>query len=142
MPTVCVHLMTQEDLAAVEKLNLWEEAIETNGISKCHHAEMKDGILSIWKHAADVINDPINTVIYEYQKSLQSSSVEERQLQTGDFVKVVNGSFVGYYAVITGESYGDEIEINYFEKRERHFVLKENDMDSHQSPDLELVDGV
>ena len=76
MPTVCVHLMTQEDLAAVEKLNLWEEAIETKGISKCHHAEMKDGILSIWKHAADVINDPINTVIYEYQKSLQSSSVE------------------------------------------------------------------
>ena len=51
-------------------------------------------------------------------------------MQTRDFVKVVKGNFRGYYAVITEESYVDEIEINYFEKRQRSYVLKENDMDS------------
>ena len=35
----------------------------------------------------------------------------------------------GYYAVVTGESYGDEIEINYFQKREKNFVIKANDFD-------------
>ena len=51
-------------------------------------------------------------------------------MQTGDFVKVVKGNFRGYYRAITGESYGNEIEINYFEKRQHYYVLKENDMDS------------
>ena len=32
----------------------------------------------------------------------------------------------GHYPVVTGDSYGDEIEINYFQKRERNFVIKEN----------------
>ena len=53
-------------------------------------------------------------------------------MQTGDFVKVVKGNFRGYYAVImTEESYGNEIKINYFEKCQHYYVLKENDMDSH-----------
>ena len=63
-------------------------------------------------------------------------------MQTRDFVKVVKGNFRGYYAVITEESYVDEIEINYFEKRQRSYVLKENDMDSCTQTDLELVEGV
>ena len=36
--------------------------------------------------------------------------------QPGDYVKVLGGSFKAYYAVVTGSSYGDELEINYFEK--------------------------
>ena len=63
-------------------------------------------------------------------------------MQTGNFVKVVKGNFRGYYAVITGESYGNEIEINYFEKCQCYYVLKENDMDSHTQTDSELVEGV
>ena len=63
-------------------------------------------------------------------------------MQTGDFVKVVKGNFRGYYAVITEESYGDKIEINYFEKRQPFYVLKENNMDSLAQTDLELVEGV
>ena len=61
-------------------------------------------------------------------------------MQTRDFVKV--GNFRGYYAVITEESYVDEIKINYFEKRQHSYVLKENDMDSCTQTDLELVEGV
>ena len=63
-------------------------------------------------------------------------------MQTGDFVKIVKGNFRGYYAVITEESYGDKIEINYFEKRQHFYVLKENNMDSLAQTDLELVEGV
>ena len=45
-------------------------------------------------------------------------------MQTGDFVKVVKGNFRGFYAVLTEESYSDEIKINYFEKRQ-HCVKRE-----------------
>ena len=61
-------------------------------------------------------------------------------MQTGDFVKAVKGNLL--YAVITEERYSDETEINYFEKRQHYYVLKENDMDSHTQTDLELVEGV
>ena len=63
-------------------------------------------------------------------------------MQTGDFVKVVKGYFRGYYAVLTRECYGDEIKINYFEKCQCYYVLKENYMDSRTQTDLELVEGV
>ena len=69
-------------------------------------------------------------------------SRKNRQMQTGDFVKVVKGNLRGYYAVITEESYGDKIEIKYFEKRQGYYVLKENDVDLRTQTDLELVDGV
>ena len=65
MPNVCVHLMTQDDLIAAQKLNLWENSLEVTGISKIHHAEIKDGVLSIWNQADDAVNAPINTVTYE-----------------------------------------------------------------------------
>ena len=34
---------------------------------------------------------------------------------------------MGIMQLLTGESYGDEIEIIYFQKREKNFVIKEND---------------
>ena len=138
MPNVCVHLMTQDDLVAVQKCNLWENWLEVTGISKTYHAEIKDGVLSVWNHADDAANAPINTVTYEKHSVLQQKITKIRQMQTGDFVKVVKGNFRGYYAVVTQESYGDEIKINYFEMRQRYYVLKENDMDLHTQTDLRV----
>ena len=43
-------------------------------------------------------------------------------MQTGDFIKIVKGNFRGYYAVITEESYGDEIEIRDLELVEGVFI--------------------
>ena len=36
---------------------------------------------------------------------------------TGDYVKITKNSYKDYYATVTGCSYHQEIEINYFEKR-------------------------
>ena len=110
MPNVCVYLMTQDDLIAPQKVNLWVNLLKVAGILKTHHAEIKDGVLSIWSHADDAVNAPINTVTYEKHSVLQQKIMKKRQIQTGDFVKVVKGNFRGYYAAITGEIYGNEIE--------------------------------
>ena len=45
--------------------------MEVTGISKAHHAEIKDGVLSIWNHADNAVNAPINTVTYEKHSVLQ-----------------------------------------------------------------------
>ena len=71
MPNVCVHLMMQDDLIAAQKFNLWENSLEVTGISKTHHAEIKDGVLSMWNHTDDAVNAPINTVTYEKHSVLQ-----------------------------------------------------------------------
>ena len=124
--------MAQDDLIAAQKFNLWENSLEV----------IKEGVLSIWNHADKAVNAPSNTVTYEKYSVLQQKITRKHQMQTGNFVKVVKGNFRGYYAVITGESYGNEIEINNFEKRQCYYVLKENDMDSHTQTDSELVEGV
>ena len=142
MPNICVHLMMQDDLIAAQTFNLWENSLEVTSISKTHHADIKDGVLSIWNHADDAVNAPINTVTFGKHSVLQQKITKKHQMQTGDFVKIVKGNFRGYYAVITEESYGDKIEINYFEKRQHFYVLKENNMDSLAQTDLELVEGV
>ena len=141
MPNVCVHLMMQDDLIAAQKFNLWENSLEVTGISKTHHVEIKDGVLSTWNHVDDAVNTPINIVTYEKHSVLQQKITKKCQMQTGDFVKVVKQNVRGYYAVITGESYDNEIKINYFEKHQCYYVLKENDTNSHIQTDLELVEG-
>ena len=62
--------------------------------------------------------------------------------QPSEYVKVTGGSFKGYYAVVTESSYGDELEINYFEKKEKWWTLKENDLDSTEINDLQKVTKV
>ena len=47
----------------------------------------------------------------------------------------------GYYSVLTGESYGDEIKINYFQKRGKNFVTKKNDFGSQLIIELKRVQG-
>ena len=49
--------------------------------------------------------------------------------------------YYGHYTVATWESYGDEIEINYFPKREKNFVIKENGFDSQLIIELKRVQG-
>ena len=60
-------------------------------------------------------------------------------IATGDYVKIVLGVFVDYYAIVTAESYGEELEIQYFEKKEKWWVLKEHDFDSHPQTKLRRV---
>ena len=38
-------------------------------------------------------------------------------ISTGECVRVVSGAFLGYYAMVVGESYGEELEIQYFKRR-------------------------
>ena len=49
--------------------------------------------------------------------------------------------YYGHYAVVTGESYGDETEISYFQKTEKYFVTKENNFDSQLIIELKRVQG-
>ena len=49
--------------------------------------------------------------------------------------------YFGYYAVVTGECYGDEVEINYFQKREKNLVIIENDFDSQVIIELKSAQG-
>ena len=100
MPNVCEHFMTQDDLIAAQKLNLWENSLEVTGISKTNHAEIKNGVLSIWNHGDDAVNAPINTVIYEKHSVLQQKITSNANRR---FCKLLKGTFRGYYAVITEE---------------------------------------
>ena len=105
--------MTQEDLQDTQGIGLWGQALEVKGISKTHNAERK-----------------INTVIYETTTTSKPTPQEPCQIKVGDFVKIIRGNCVDYCAVVTGLSYGNELEINYFVKREKYYVLKDNDLDS------------
>ena len=58
----------------------------------------------------------------------------------GDYVKITNGNFAGMYASVLGEGYGDEVEIQYFMKKGRYWILKENDYDSRERDDLAKVE--
>ena len=44
-----------------------------------------------------------------------------------DCGKVIKGNYSGYFALVTGDGYGGEIEINYFKGKNKWWVLKEND---------------
>ena len=126
--------MKQVHLSKAQQLNLWDSGIEIKSISKSHHVLT----LTLWEHADDKHNAPINIVAYEAKEVSTTPS----QLKTGDFVKVVNGAFQNYFAFITGVSYGDEIEIKYFEKRGRYYILWENDLDSRYKQEKQLVAGI
>ena len=57
-------------------------------------------------------------------------------VKCGDYVKVVSGLFKGVYATVLGKSYGDEVEIQYFQERFGKRILKENDIDSRLPEEL------
>ena len=54
-------------------------------------------------------------------------------------MKIVNVSFSGFYATVTNKSYGNEWEINYFQKQYGKRTLKDGDLDSCNAEDIILV---
>ena len=76
----------------------------------------------------------------QFQRMLQYNRI--KTLECGDFVKIVNVSFLGYYAMILDCSYGDEWEVQYSEIKYGKWVLQGGDLDSREpSDDTVKVDG-
>ena len=53
-------------------------------------------------------------VIDDELTSENGREILQDDLKRGDCVKVIKGNYLGYFAVVTGNGYGGEIEINYF----------------------------
>ena len=70
-----------------------------------------------------------------------SSDDNQDDLKRGDCVKLLKGNYPGYFALVTGDGYGGEIEINYFEAKYKWWALKEKDLDSRDRGDLKKVDN-
>ena len=66
-------------------------------------------------------------------------STDRNEIQPGRYVKIVNGSFPGFYATVTNKSYGDEWEINYFQKKYGKWTFKDRDLGSSDAKDMILV---
>ena len=62
-------------------------------------------------------------------------------LKVGDFIKITKDPFIGFYAVITEKSYGDEWELQYCEMKFGKWVLKDLDYDSREVSDMIKVDA-
>ena len=60
-------------------------------------------------------------------------------LQISDCVQVLKDPFKGYYAQITGNSYGDEFEIQYFKFKCGYHVVSVGDLDSRPPEELKKV---
>ena len=60
-------------------------------------------------------------------------------MKVGDYVTVTSGTFKGCYALVTGNSYGGEAEIQYFEKQSKWWILRDNDPNSNEPCDLEVL---
>ena len=59
----------------------------------------------------------------------------------GNYVMVIHEPFSGYFAVVTDNSYGDKSEIQYFQNKEKWWILIENDFDSRLANELKPVKG-
>ena len=44
-------------------------------------------------------------------KNTDVPSEDDKEFNNGGYVKIIKGRFIGLYATVTGESYGDEVEI-------------------------------
>ena len=64
---------------------------------------------------------------------------DRNEIQPGCYVKIVTGSFSSFYATVTNNPYGDEWEINYFQKQYGKWTLKDGDLDFHDAEDMILV---
>ena len=64
------------------------------------------------------------------------------KLKKGDCVLIKKGQFMGYYAMVTDDSFCDELEIQYFERKFGKYVLKPLDLDSRHPDDITKVTKV
>ena len=62
-------------------------------------------------------------------------------INIGYHVKIISQPYVGLYAVVINESYGDEMEIQYFEEKYGKWVLKDGDLDSREPSEMMKVDA-
>ena len=76
-------------------------------------------------------------VIHNNDVNAKLPDLDDGSLKVGEYVKVIKGLFSGLYATVLGKSYGDELEIQYFENSFGKYILKDNDIDSR--PPNELV---
>ena len=63
------------------------------------------------------------------ETSLQNCEELHGAFKPGDYVKVIAGHNIGYYASVLGEGYGNEIKINYFEQKRNRWRLKDHAKD-------------
>ena len=52
---------------------------------------------------------------------------------------VTIGSFKGYYALVTSNSYSKEVEIQYLQKQLKWWIVRETGLDSIEPSDLEVL---
>lgn len=71
--------------------------------------------------------------------STAEAPAKKQKITPGMYVKILQEPYKDYYATVVGSSYGDELEINYFEKKLGGFVLKDMDLDSREKEDLMVV---
>ena len=71
------------------------------------------------------------------EKSDLSSDGDDEELRT--YVEIVKGMYKGYFAVVTLGGYGDEVEINYFENKEKWWNLEEHDLSSGERNKLKVT---
>ena len=71
-------------------------------------------------------------------------SDNDEGLMEADYVEVVQGLFRGYYAVVIGDGYGDELEIQYFQEKTdsngSYWELATYDYDCRPSEDLKKIE--
>ena len=68
----------------------------------------------------------------EQDSDYDNENDADNEINVGDFVKITQDPYIGYYAVILQKSYGDEWEMQYCEKKYGKWVLKDNDLDSRE----------
>ena len=59
----------------------------------------------------------------------------------GDCVEIIHETYERFYDIVIGSSFGDELELQYFERKYGlpygiYWVLKENDFDCRENCDL------
>ena len=54
-----------------------------------------------------------------YQINKNGDSTADELIDDADYVKIVNRDYEAWFATVLGESYGDDIEIQYIEKKDR-----------------------
>ena len=94
---------------------------------------------------ADDLSDTDNVTDDELtsdNEERDSSDDHQDDLKQGGCVKVIKGNYRGYFALVTGDGYGGEIEINCFKGKIKWWVLKENDLDSRDRGDLKKVSNI
>ena len=73
-------------------------------------------------------------------KSVSNEGSSVGEIKSGDYVKVVQGNYINMFAIVTDEKVGDEFGIQYFQKKEKWWILKSNDFDARLLQDLKKVE--